>query len=124
MATTAKTNRKGKGQVLLAPGTRYEQVHPSITTLVRKPLALPAAKVKPQGLDKKQFILGLLQEAGAKGLTWANIQAQLKAKYGSAPKKRASLYAVLAGQPWHKTTGARGEVNYFLGKQPKRGKAK
>jgi hypothetical protein len=124
MATKAKTNSKGTGQVLFAPGTRHQGITPSLATLNRQPLALPVAKGKAQGQDKKEFILGLLQQAGARGITWASIQASLRAEFGQAPKKRASLYGVLAGIPWHKSTGAKGQVTYYLGKTPKRGKTK
>jgi hypothetical protein len=114
MATKAKN--KGKGQVLFAPGTRHQGITPSLATLNRQPLALPVAKAQ----DKKEFILGLLKGAGAQGLTWAAIQASLRAEYGSAPKKRAVLYALLGGVQWHKTGGEKGVVSYYLGKDPRR----
>jgi hypothetical protein len=122
MASKAKANNKGQ-EVIFAPGTRQEQVHPSLATLTRMPLALPVAKA-PKADAKKDFILGLLQEAGSQGITWVAIQAALLARYGQAPKKRAVLYAILAGTVYHKTLGAKGVVTYAFGKAPKNGKSK
>jgi len=105
---------KGTGQARYGHG----DVVASLTALNRAPLAIPA-QAKPKQDDKSYFLLGLLQEAGKDGITWAEMQAQLKAKYGLAPKKRHSLYLALKGQVWHKATEAKGVVRYFLGKAPK-----
>jgi len=119
---TKKVNGKGKGkaeaQVTFPIGTRHGGVYPSIETLNRAPLAAIPAQAKPKD-DKSEFLLGLLKEAGSRGVTWSELQAQLKAKYGMAPKKRHSLYLALKGQVWHKATEAKGIVRYFLGKAPK-----
>jgi hypothetical protein len=118
---TKKSNGKGKGkeqaQVVFPIGTRHETVRPSMATLSRMPSPVNG-KAKPKD-DKSEFLLGLLKEAGSQGVTWVELQAQLKAKYGLAPKKRHSLYRALKGQVWHKTTEAKGIVRYFLGKAPK-----
>ena len=120
---TKKVNGKGKGkaeaQVTFPIGTRHGGVYPSIETLNRAPLAAISAQAKPKQDDKSEFLLGLLKEAGSQGITWSEMQAALKEKFGAAPKKRHSLYAVLQGKVWHKTTGAKGVVTYFLGKAPK-----
>ena len=107
------TYGKGTGQARYGHG----DVVASLTALNRAPLAIPA-QAKPKD-DKSEFLLGLLKEAGSRGVTWSELQAQLKAKYGMAPKKRHSLYLALKGQVWHKATEAKGIVRYFLGKAPK-----
>jgi hypothetical protein len=70
--------------------------------------------------QRREFILALLQQAGARGITWAEIRQALIEAYGSAPVKRASLYALLSGQTYHKVVGSKGVVAYVLGKAPRR----
>jgi hypothetical protein len=71
---------------------------------------------------KTQYMLALLQQAGRQGITWASMQAALRAKFGNAPKKRRSLYLLLEAQPhWYKVTGRKGVVTYYLGKAPNKG---
>jgi hypothetical protein len=120
----SKKMNKGRGQeVTIVPskGTgqgryAYGSVAPSISTLTRQPLAILA---KPKD-DKSDFLLGLLREAGSQGITWAQMQQALKEKFGAAPKKRHSLYAILHGRQWYKVTGQRGIVTYHLGREPKK----
>jgi hypothetical protein len=120
-STMAKkvANNKGQREVTFAPGTRHSGVHPTLATLTRQPLAaIPATKTKAD--PKGDFLLNLLTEAGANGITWAAMQQALKEKFGAAPKKRHSLYAILHGRQWYKVTGQRGVVTYYLGREPKR----
>jgi hypothetical protein len=128
MATKAKNNTKAQGQgVVFAPGTRHNGIAPSLATLTRQPIqdiAIAAMPAKTASGQRREFILALLTQAGAKGITWAQIRQDLIAGFGSAPKKRAALYGILAGQSWYKQTGEKGVVTYFLGRVPKRGKAK
>jgi hypothetical protein len=92
-------------------------------TAIRLPLAVNATAKKGQGQgngQKSQYMLALLQMAGNKGITWQAMQAALTAKFGNAPKKRRSLYLLLANLTWHKVTGANGVCTYFLGAAPKK----
>jgi hypothetical protein len=118
---TKKANGKGKGkeqaQVVFPIGTRHETVRPSLATLTRLPMPVNG-KAQPKE-DKAGFILGLLQAAGAQGITWEQIKAELVTKFGMAPKKRHLLYSVLKDRTWYKITGQRGVVVYHLGKAPK-----
>jgi hypothetical protein len=123
----AKANHKGKGQEPYPPGTKHEQVHPSLATLTRLPLQdIPVGAIpeKVASGQRREFILALLQAAGGQGLTWGEIRADLIKVYGSAPVKRAALYSILAGVQYHKTTGPKGVVTYHLGRAPRRSKVK
>jgi len=122
MASKRAANHKGQ-EVTFAPGTSHNGVHPSLSTLTRLPLvdmevgAMPSKATVGQ---RRELILALLTQAGPQGLTWGQIRADLIAAYGSAPKKQASLYSLLSGVQWFKTTGAKGIVTYHLGRAPRR----
>jgi hypothetical protein len=122
MASKAKKNKVQ--ETIFAPGTRHETIKPSLATLTRLPSPINGKAKASPGQDKQQFVMGLLQSAGAEGITWAAIQAELKAKFGMAPKKRHLLYAVLNGVVHYKVTGSKGVVVYHLGKAPRKAKAK
>jgi hypothetical protein len=127
MASKRAANGRGKGQeVMFAPGTRHEYI-PTLASLTRVPIQDMTVMAMPDKVasgQRKDFILALLTQAGPQGLTWGEIRQALIEAYGSAPKKRASLYALLSGVQWFKTTGAKGVVTYHLGKEPRRGKGK
>jgi len=80
-------------------------------------MAMPTEAASGQ---RREFILALLTQAGPQGITWGQIRQALIEAFGSAPKKRAALYSILAGVAYFKTTGANGVVTYCLGKAPKR----
>jgi hypothetical protein len=123
-----RANGKGRGQeVSFAPGTRHDGIYPSLSTLTRIPLqdmAVGALPTKATVGARREFILALLTQAGPKGLTWGEIRQALIGAYGSAPVKRAALYALLSGLTYHKVTEAKGVVRYHLGREPRRGKGK
>jgi hypothetical protein len=121
MASKRAANHKGQG-VTFAPGTRHNGVHPSLSTLTRLPLDIPMGAMPTRATvgARREFILALLTQAGAKGITWAEIRADLIKAFGSAPKKRAALYSLLSGQVYHKVVGSKGVVAYVLGKAPRR----
>jgi hypothetical protein len=122
-----KANHKNHGQeVMFPPGTRHSYPA-SLSTLTRLPLEdmqVGAMPVKAASGHRREFILALLTQAGPQGITWGEIRADLVKAFGSAPKKRAALYSLLAGVAYHKTREAKGVVRYFLGREPKRGKGK
>jgi hypothetical protein len=121
MASKQAPKKKGPGESPFPPGTRHGYA-PTLATLTRTPLAIPASgrAAATESESRRQFILNLLTQAGKVGLTWAEIQSQLVAKYGSAPKKRSALYGVLSGLQWFKVVGSKGVVSYHLGRPPRR----
>jgi hypothetical protein len=71
----------------------------------------PAEKAE----TKKVFMKNMLA-AATDGLTWGQIREALITKYGSAPKKRSSLYQLLDGLPWEKKVGEKRIATYVLKK--------
>ena len=117
---TKKAVHKSNGQAHFPIGTRHSYA-PSLATLTRAPLAVNGQD-KATTKAKREFIYGLLKEAGGKGISWPAIQEALVTKFGSAPKKRGILYSLLGGIQWHKETGQKGVVIYRLGRAGRKGK--
>jgi hypothetical protein len=71
-------------------------------------------EAKPKEVETKgSFMKGLLASHPA-GMTWQQIRQALIQKFGSAPKKRQSLYAILKDTPFEKKVGEKREVTYVL----------
>jgi hypothetical protein len=87
--------------------TKIEEVKAPIRK--KKEVAAPAVKAE----TKKNFMKGMLLNA-PDGLTWAQIQEALVAKYGSAPKKRSALYQLLDGMNWEKKVGDKKIATYVI----------
>jgi hypothetical protein len=106
----------------VARGVQYTQVGPRTVNTAMAPAApvtaaAPAPAKKGQGA-KTQFMLAAIAAAGAAGITWAQLQGMLRAKFGSAPKKRRTLYLALSGVAHYRQTHANGVKTYHLGTAP------
>jgi hypothetical protein len=106
----------------VARGVQYTQVGPRAVNTAMAPAApvtaaAPAPAKKGHG-TKTQFMLAAIAAAGVTGITWAQLQAQLRAKFGSAPKKRRTLYLALNGVAHYRQTHASGVKTYHLGAPP------
>ena len=121
MATATRVAVLHKPQV-----TQLTQRGPTIATAIRAPLVAvkgkgqqvtTAATTKGQGAKTRHMFV-ILRAAGNTGLTWQAIRASLIKQFGQAPKKRRSLYLLLAGHAWYKKVGNNGVVTYILGYPP------